>query len=292
MNEYEELRFALSVLPDTVKVSVLGRTLLGRDIPMITLGRGERAVLFVAGVHGTDALTSRILLAFITEYLDCLARRSTQYSYPMEQLFRERCVFIVPMLNPDGICYVSEGVGEENPLAARVIAMNGGADFSNWRANARGVELSRNFSIGFSVGKERERKEGIIGGAPRGFGGEYPESEPENAALCRFMREQRERLQGVLELRLGTDGIRCGCEDHLTAKCVATGRVLARYTGLHFSREPRVACGSLNDWCVHAQSRPAYEISCDTSKLTAGTDPCTLLFAQLRRALFCFPYML
>ncbi len=290
MNEYEKLRDALSALPDTAEVSVLGRTLLGRDIPLVTLGKGERAVLYVAAASGTDVSLSSLLLEFVREYLAALSRHAVQYGYPMDDLFRERRIYILPMLNPDGACYVADGVCEDNPLCERVRVMNGGEDFSAWRANARGVELSRNFASGFAAGKIEETKRGITGGAPRGFGGEYPESEPESAALCRFLRANHAMLSGVLELRLHTrKGIRCSCEDNLTAKCVATGRVLSRFTGLPFLRENTGATGALADWCVRTLSRPAFELYC--GEIDDGAAHAAL-FATLRRLLFSFPYML
>ena len=288
MNDYERL---WDTLPLGVERCVLGTTLLGREIPLITLGKGERAVLYVAGVEGTDAPLSRVLLAFIKEYAMALEKRAPQYGYPMEELFSTRCIYILPMLNPDGACYASEGVGAENPLFERVCAMNGGnTDFSTWCANARGVELSRNFASGFAKAKREEALCGIMSGAPAGFGGEYPESEPESAALCRFLRARHSSLQGVIELKTGIrKGIRCSCADNLTAKCMATGRVLSRFTGLPFWREDMGATGALTDFCVRTLSRPAFELHCATPGEQTSL---TALYASLRRVLFSFPYIL
>lgn len=289
MSEYEAVTGTLSLLCKEARTEVLGCSVLGREIPIVRLGTGQRAVLYVGGVYGTDAVISRVLLDFIQDCLSCLSRKMTQYSYPLEQLFRERSIYIVPMLNPDGVCYVREGVGVDNPLYARVCAMNGKSkDFSTWRANARGVDLSCNFGVGFLEGKRSEQARGVVSGTAQGFGGEYPESEPETAALCRMIRAHAEELIGIVTVSLGKDGIRCSCEDHMTAKCVATGRVLSRLTGLSLARGEGVR-GSLSDWCVRALSLPTYEIACT---LPSDRDPRALLYAKLRRTLFSFPYML
>ncbi len=292
MSEYQELMGALSLLSDVACVDVIGRSVLGREIPIVTLGTGKRAVLYVGAMHGTDATVSRVLLDFIEDYLSCLTRKMTQYTYPLEQMFRERSIYIVPMLNPDGVVYANEGVGADNPLFERVCTMNGKrSDFSSWRANARGVELSRNFGVGFIEGKQRERERGVLGGAPNGFGGEYPESEPETAALCRMIRCRAEDLIGIVTISLGKDGIRCSCEDNMTAKCVATGRVLSRFTGLSVTRGEGIR-GSLSDWCVRSLSRPTYEISCELPPRKDADATRVWLYTKLRRTFFSFPYLL
>ncbi len=292
MSEYNELMRTLSALGEGARVDVMGRSVLGREIPIVTLGTGKRAVLYVGAMHGTDALVSSVLLDFIEDCLSCFSRKMTQYTYPLEQLFRERSIYIVPMLNPDGVAYVREGVSAENPLIERVCAMNGRrADLTAWRANARGVELSRNFGVGFLEEKQKERERGVVGGAPHGFGGEYPESEPETAALCRMIRCRSEELIGIVTISLGKEGIRCSCEDHMTAKCVATGRVLSRFTGLSFTRGEG-ARGSLSDWCVRALSRPTYEITCELPREKSEDAARVWLYTKLRRTLFSFPYLL
>lgn len=289
MSEYEAVTGALSLLGKAARTDVLGRSVLGREIPIVRLGTGQRSVLYVGGVYGTDAAISLVLLDFVQDYLSCLSRRMTQYSYPLEQLFRERSIYIVPMLNPDGVCYVREGVRADNPLYDRVCAMKGkNKEFDAWRANARGVDLSCNFSVGFLEGKRAERARGVVSGAAQGFGGEYPESEPETSALCRMIRSCEENLIGIVSFSVGKDGIRCSCEDNMTAKCVATGRVLSRLTGLSLTRGDGVR-GSLSDWCVRTLSLPTYEIA---FALPNDRDPRALLYAKLRRTLFSFPYLL
>lgn len=260
----------------------MGRSILGRDIPMISLGKGKRTVLYVGGICGTHSGTVELLLRFIQDYLRQYERRATVYEYPMSYLFEERRVLILPMLNPDGIEYALHGVGGENPLAGRVERMLDGGQASAWQANARGVDLEHNFDAGFRQYKKQENALGITGGSPCGYGGEFPESEPETAAICRFLRHRRDEIKGVMTLHLGDGRIRCCCGDHLTAKCMAAGRVLSRMTGYAMTRPEEVLPeGGLADWCVANLSRPAFALHCREE----GPD---LEYARLRRALFSF----
>ena len=194
---YAELVAALDspgVLRGGVSHTALTRSIMGREIPLITVGQGARAVLYVGGHHGTEGATTAILLDFI---LDCIRQRerhSTVFEYSIDYLFEKRKLYIVPMLNPDGAEYVSGGVDSENPLYRRLLTMNEGEDFSSWQANARGVDLEYNYATGFLEHRQEAARAGILNGAPHGYGGEYPESEPETAALCRFLRLRREDL--------------------------------------------------------------------------------------------------
>lgn len=285
MTDHQKLTALLSVPVKGMEVFCVGRSILGREIPVISLGRGERAVLYVGGIRGNESESCGILLSFLEDYLQQHHRGTTVYEYPMSYLFEERKIYLLPMLNPDGIEYCLHGTDKTNPLFERVQTMLGEGSLADWQANARGVDLGHNFDAGFAQNKRREQVAGIVGGACAGYSGEFPESEPETAALCRFLRRQREEIVGVLSLHEGNGEIFCNCGDNLTAKTVSAGRVLSRMTGYTMARpESLVPIGSLSDWCITALSRPAFTLKCDSSAGNAA-----LLYAKLRRALFSFP---
>ena len=275
-----------------VRRDVLTRSILGREIPVLRLGRGKKTVVYVSAQRGTEGMLSAVLLDFVRDFVGHYQKNGTVFDTALSYLFAERTVIVVPMLNPDGIGYATEGVGKENPLFERVWRMNGERELSSWEANARGVDLTHNYSTGFFAHKELAEADGVLGGAPRGFGGEYPESEPESAALCRLLRFVGEDLLGVLELQLGGGDIHCSCKDKLSAKTMAAGRILGRATGYRLvSPEKTVPQGGLADWCIDKLSRPAYRVECDATKYTPERAR-ACLFESLRRALYTFPFML
>ncbi len=275
-----------------IRCDVTARSILGREIPVFTLGSGKKAVVYVGGIKGNEALTSFFLLDFLRDCIKQSEKESRIYDVTVSYLLRERRIMVIPMLNPDGVGYATEGVREDNPLCARVLQMNGTEDFSAWQANARGVELSHNFDAGFLAHKNLERAAGILSGAPQGYGGEYPESEPETAALCRLLRFLGEDLLGLLEFHLGQGEITCSCKDNLSAKTMAAGRILGRATGYRLiGPEKAIPEGGLADWCIEKLSRPAYRVECDAARYTPEKAQ-TCLFEALRRALYTFPFML
>ena len=271
--------------------SVLARSILGREIPIITLGKGKKAVLYVGAHQGTDGLTAGILLDFVRDYLRQYEKMGMVFDYSMKYLFEQRRIYVVPMVNPDGVEYAEHGVTRDNPLYERLLQMNGGADFSRWQANARGVDLNHNYATGFVSYKEKELASGIINGAPVGYSGEHPESEPETAAIGRFLRVQQESVRGVLSLHTQGEQILCSCGDCLSAKTMSAGRLLARLCGYRLVHPDGVsAAGGLSDWCIESLGRPAYTVKCGRGEGGVPPEDRPKIYERLRRALFSFPF--
>ena len=203
---------------DFIDVGSIGKSILGRSIRIITIGKGKKNVLFVGGHHGMEWITSAILYGFILDFCNEYKRQNTIYDICTRILFETRTIYIVPMLNPDGIDYAIHGVDKTNPLCSRVVGMNGSDDFSCWQANARGVDLNHNYNAGFAEYKHVERDLGILSGAPTKFSGEYAESEPETRALCNFCRSRMPELALTLHTQ--------GEEIFYTSNCYSADRSL------------------------------------------------------------------
>ena len=294
--DYHSLRERVAVLAGAHKAlecGVLARSILGREIPILTLGKGSVAVLYVGAHHGTDHVTADVLLQFVGEYLALLEKNAQVFGKRMKYIYEYCKIIVVPMLNPDGVEYATNGVGAENPLRERVVVMNGGSDFSAWQANARGVDLCHNYNAGFEAYKVKEFARGIPCGAPRRYSGEFPESEPETAALCRFLRHRREQIKGVISLESAGEQIFCSCADKLSAKSLSVGRILQRTTGYRLVSPERLnALGGLSDWCIEHLSRPAYTLACGKNGAAQPPSQSAAVYAKLKEALFTFPFML
>lgn len=275
-----------------VRAEVLTTSILGRKIPLIRMGEGKKKVLYVGAHHGAESVSAAVLMDFAAEYLRLQKSGGAVFEQKVPVLFAHREILLVPMLNPDGVEYSVNGPGADNPLLSRVTGMNGGSgDFTRWQANARGVDLNHNYDAGFGKYKAMEEKEGIPCGAPTRYSGEYPESEPESAALCRLIRAERSDLLGVLTLHTQGEEIYSSCGQHLSAKCLSAGRILQRMTGYELKNPVGLAAfGGLTDWCIEALDLPSFTVECGRGEnpLPAETRP--LIYEKLRRALFAFPF--
>ena len=102
----------LDILTDRygLNVTSIGVTVLGKSIPMITLGSGKKEILYVGcRIHGCDNIIASMLLR--TLYKRILRAAQNQppciYNLSLSSLEQTRTIHIIPMLNPDGASYAA-----------------------------------------------------------------------------------------------------------------------------------------------------------------------------------------
>lgn len=287
-----EIKEAVGALGGVWKREASGSSVCGREIPVVSAGCGEAAVLYVGAHHGMERLTAGVLTDFAAEIDAQYARDGKVGEISVRKLLRRFTIYLVPMLNPDGVRISLYGAGEAGDRRAALFAMNGGDDFSFWQANANGVDLNHNYDAGFAAYSAIQRETGITAGPTR-YAGETPESEPETAFLCRLLRTLHPRLCGVLSLHTQGEEIFCGCETALSAKCRAVGRRLQGMTGYKMKIPTGLAAyGGLTDWCIETLRRPAFTLECGRGQNPLPPDDKPAIYARLRGALTAFPFWL
>ena len=271
-------------------VSSIGESIFGKSIPIITLGEGKKAVLYVGAHHGMEWITSVLLLRFINEYCELYSSTRRIYSYDLGYLFSTKTIYIIPMLNPDGVDYQINGVSEDNVIYDRLIKMNSNSrDFCRWQANARGVDLNHNYNSGFAEYKKIEAEEGISDGAPTRFSGNMPESEPEVASLCNFLRFNDD-IKMVLTLHTQGEEIYYSSGECLAPRSQTIADALSRISGYKLSKpEGMAAYGGLTDWFISEIGKPSFTIECGK-----GENPLPLcdyfkIYTDIREMLFSAP---
>ncbi len=275
---------------DFLGITSLGESIMGRNIPLITLGRGKKSILYVGAHHGMEWITSIVLLRFINEYAELVKKKCRIFSYEMEYIFSSRTIYIVPMLNPDGVDYQINGVGKDNILYDRLLKMNrGDEDFSRWQANARGVDLNHNYNCGFAEYKRLEIENGIGEGAPTRYSGNMPESEPEVAYLCNFLRFN-EDISMVLTLHSQGEEIYYTGGGKTLPRSKQIANAFARMSGYKLCEpEGLSAYGGLSDWCITELLRPSFTIECGKGKNPLPLEDHFKIYTRLREILFTAP---
>ncbi|MCZ8512022.1 M14 family metallopeptidase [Paenibacillus filicis] len=192
---YEELQEDLASLGRTypfLETDSIGESVQGRVIPVVRLGTGVREVHYNASFHANEWITSLLLMKFLEELAGTFASGGEMRERPVRPLLEACSLWIVPMVNPDGVELVQQGISPAHPLYASLLEWNHGSfDFSSWKANARGVDLNDQFPAGWEL--ERARR-AVKGPGPRDYGGTHPLSEPESAAMAAFTRSRDFRL--------------------------------------------------------------------------------------------------
>lgn len=145
--------------------TVIGTSIEGRDIVAYHYGTGTHEILFVAGIHGGYAWGTS-LVAY--EAMDYLAKNSATVPANVR-------VTIIPVLNPDGLYTV---VGTTGRFAASAVSSSQEKAVAG-RFNAHTVDLNRNFDCDWKASGTWQSK--------TVSGGTSPFSEPESAALKRYV---------------------------------------------------------------------------------------------------------
>lgn len=269
----------------------LGKSVFGRPIPCLRIGETTApSVLYVAAHHGMEWITTGILLTYLEDFCRLAGTERHVYGIRPSCIVKNRCLYFVPLLNPDGVDLQIHGITDETPGRERLIFYNNGStDFSRWQANARGVDLNHNYDAGFSVYKKLEREKGIYGGAPTRYSGEYPESEPETAALASFLREHK-NVRMVLTLHTQGEEIYCSSGEQIPPSAARIASLFGRMTGYKVARpEGMAAYGGLTDWFIRAFNRPAFTFECGRGQNPLPQSQACDIYEAVREALFTAP---
>lgn len=264
----------------------LAHSILGKSIPLLKVGKGDKAVLYVGAHHGMEWITSVLLLYFLDELCDAYVTKRQTVGLTMDFVFKSRSLIFVPMLNPDGVDLAILGKEAGGILLERQIRMNGdNEDFSRWQANARGVDLNHNYQTGFVEYKRLEQKMGIPCGAPTRYSGDSPESEPESAALANLVRTLFPH--SIYTLHTQGEEIYCGGGEGVGERILSVGRTLSGLSGYRLAiPNGSAAYGGLTDYAVRALGIPSFTIECGKGENPLPPSSALLLYATLRRMLF------
>lgn len=158
---------------DYCQLTAIGKSVQGRAIYDFAVGSPNAAesLLVVSTLHAREYICSAVLMRELEYYLSHY-NRSVGGSRPADVLQNMQIHYIV-MSNPDGV----------------TISQTKNA---RWKANARGVDLNRNFPAKpFHVGGQR---------GSSGYSGKKALSEPETQAIAAFTKKLKmnQNLRGVI----------------------------------------------------------------------------------------------
>ena len=267
-----------------LKSGVIGKSILGKNINMITAGKGKRTYIFVSAHHAMEWITSLILLRFIGELNERILKNERIFGIDLSDVLSKGRFIFIPMLNPDGVDLQIRGVGAGGILSERLLKMNGSEDFSHWQANARGVDLNHNYDAGFYEYKRLEREKEINAGATR-YSGEYPESEPECRAMCNLIRALSPDI--IYTFHTQGEEIYFTSGDCFLEDSERIGSLLSEKSGyLLSSPEGLASYGGLTDWAICKMKIPSFTIECGKGENPLPSSDADKIYETLREMLF------
>ena len=173
---------------------VIGKSVMGKSIPYLSIGQGKDEVFYNASHHANEWITTPLLLKFIEEYSESFANGGSLYGTLAVQLFKKATLYIVPMVNPDGVDLVNGVLRNDRYKneTLKISARYPDIPYPNgWKANIAGVDLNLQYPAGWDEAKKIKYSLGFTSPAPRDFVGTAPLSAPESEAVFNFTMNRK-----------------------------------------------------------------------------------------------------
>ena len=251
------------------RTELLSSTAFGRAIRTLVIGTGPRKVLYTAAHHANEWITALVLLKFAEDFATAIKTGTQIFNTDANALAGQTTVYIVPMVDPDGVDLVVGATGPGSPqynIAKQFSDNYPSIPFpSGWKANLLGVDLNLQYPAGWRQARDIKFSQGFISPAPRDYVGRYPLNQAETKALAGYT----EVIDPALVLAYHTQGgeIYWQFEDYEVPGARELGEEFARLSGYSLAEVPyNSAFAGYKDWFIKYFRRPGYTIEAGRGK--------------------------
>ncbi len=240
-----------------------GASVMGQNLYYLTIGEGENEVFYNASHHGNEWITTPILLKFMEDYAESFANGGTLYGYSAAALYRATTLFVIPLVNPDGVDLVNGAVPTDSSFYRQALSYAQNYPQipfpSGWKANIAGIDTNLSYPAYWERAREIKFSQGFTSPAPRDYVGPAPLAAQESAAVYRFTQEH----DFLLTLSYHTQGevIYWQFLDFLPPNSREIGELFSRASGYSLEETPYASSfAGYKDWYIMTYNRPGYTI--------------------------------
>ena len=246
-----------------LRTEVLATTAFQRPISTLVVGNGPRKVIFSAAHHANEWITSLVLLKFAEELARAIADGGQIYGRDARELAERVTIYMVPMVDPDGVDLVTGAITEGNiqyDLAKRLAQNYPYIPFPDgWKANLLGVDLNLQYPAGWLQAREIKFAQGFVRPGPRDYVGRAPLNQFETQALAGYT----EFIDPALILAYHSQGkeIYWQFRDIFVPGAEELGQKMAAASGYTLADIPyESGFAGYKDWFIQEFRRPGYTV--------------------------------
>jgi len=259
----EDITWQLRRRYSFLRVSSIGKSVLGRPLYQVSIGTGPRRVGYNASHHANEWITTPVLMKFLEQFAMGVRNRGYLNGVSCRRLFDLYTLDVVPMLNPDGVDLVTGYIKKGD--AAYEKAQKIAAEFpripfpSGWKANIEGYDLNLAYPAQWERAKEIKFAQGFTRPAPRDYVGPTPLAAPESRALYERARAANYRL--VLAYHTQGKLIYWDFDNMRPEGSYELAQRMAEASGYTVSIPPfESSAAGYKDWFIQDFNRPGYTI--------------------------------
>lgn len=254
---------SLKIIYPFLQIGIIGRSVLNRPIPYVKIGRGKKQILYNSSIHANEWITASLTMKFIENFSKRYVKDEKIFGYKARSLFEQCSLYIIPMMNPDGVDLVT-GYFKENDEVynqAKKISQNyEEIPFpSGWKANIKGVDLNLQFPANWEEARNIKYEEGFSTPAPRDYVGIAPISQPEAVALYNFTTNNKFNL--TISFHSQGKVIYWRYLDYLPEGSFEIAQEFSRVSGYELDDTPfRSSFAGYRDWFIQDFNKPGFTI--------------------------------
>lgn len=261
----------------------IGKSVKGQDIFCIKLGNPDNYSLYSAAFHGSEHITTNILMMWLEELCIAIESGNSIDGINIKKVLFGAGIILVPRVNPDG-CDISVLGAKACGEKLREIERMTHGNFKTYNANFRGVDINHNFNAGWNELHNKERKLGILAPAPTRFGGFSPESEPETKAMCDLCMNNN--ISKAFALHSQGRVIYWSYGNKQPHKSRKIAEILSTVSGYALDYPVSIANGGgFKDWFIEKFDRPGFTIEIGKGKNPLPIDTVKVLYSEVKSML-------
>ena len=276
-----DLNTLAAAYPQLIQLDIMGYTADGRALYVCYVGNrnADRQIVIVAATHAREYMTTQLVMKQIEEA--CVYFNSGTYeNITYSSILNRTCFCVMPMVNPDGVTISQLGTeglwtdtlkaSVEGIYASDLGLGLGDTDYATylkrWKANARGVDLNRNYSPGWESVTDRSQPSSSL------YKGTEAGSEAESQAQMQLVNSLSNPVLVISYHSYGSLVYwQYGQEEPLWTANAELAQRISDLTGYYTAGYSNEA--GFSNWCVNVKGIPSVTVE-------TGSLPCPLPIEQ------------